>query len=162
MHKTTLKLVFSNPLYLITSVSVFAIMLVFLLYARGFLFFQPYFVFQLPEDLTLSFVLIVMVSGFMGLVSSMTIYQILMQKASPKYASSGMLGSFLGIGTSVCTSCTQIGFTIISMLGATGAATLSFISYYEIPFRIISIALLILSYFLLTKSITAKCKIGQL
>jgi len=137
-------------------------MLVFLWYASGLLFFEPYFVFQLPEDLTLSFVLIVMVSGFMGLVSSLTIYQILMQKASPKYASSGMLGSFLGIGTSVCTSCTQIGFAIISMLGATGAATLSFISHYEIPFRIISIALLILSYFLLTKNITAKCKIGQL
>lgn len=161
MHKTTLKLVFSNPLYLITSVSIFVTMLVFLLYARGLLFFEPYFAFQLSEDLVLSSVLIVVVSGFMGLVSSMTIYQILMQKASTKSASSGMLGSFVGISTSVCTSCTQIGFTIISMLGATGAAALSVISHYEIPFRIISIGLLILSYFLLTRSITAKCKIGQ-
>lgn len=136
-------------------------MMVFLLYARGLLFFQPYLAFQLQEDLALSFVLIVIVSGFMGLVSSMTIYQMLMQKASTKYASSGMLGSLVGIVTGVCTSCTQIGFTIISMLGATGATALSFISHYEIPFRIISVALLILSYFLLTKSIASKCKIGQ-
>lgn len=82
-----------------------------------------------------------------------------MQKAGAKRAGSGMFGSLLGIGTSVCTSCTQIGFTVISMLGSTGAVALSFMSQYEIPLRIISIALLILSYFLLTKNITTKCKI---
>ena len=160
MHKTILKLVFTNPLYLIISISIFVIMLGFLLYARGLLFFQRYFAFQLPEDLILSFVLIVIVSGLMGFVSSLTIYQILMQKAT-KYAGTGVLGSLVGIGTSACTSCTQIEFTIISMLGATGASALSFMSHYEIPLRIISIAMLILSYFLITKSIAAKCKIEQ-
>jgi hypothetical protein len=134
-------------------------MLVFLLYARGLLFFEPYLAFQISEDLVLRFVLIIIVSGLTGLVSSITIYQILMQKTSAKRAGSGMFGSLIGIGTSVCTSCTQIGFTIISVLGATGAAALSFMSYYEIPLRIISISLLILSYFLLTKNITTKCKI---
>jgi hypothetical protein len=159
MYRTSLKLVFSNPLYLITSVSVFVAMLVFLLYARGLLFFQPYLVFQLPPELTLNFVLIVITSGFMGLVSSMTIYQVLMQKASTKSTSSGVLGSLVGMGTGVCTSCTQIGFAIISILGTTGATALSFMSHYEIPLRVISIALLVLSYFLITKSIVSKCKI---
>lgn len=82
-----------------------------------------------------------------------------MQKVGAKRAGSGMFGSLIGIGTGICTSCTQIGFAIISMLGATGAATLSFMSHYEIPLRIISITLLTLSYFLLTKNITTKCKI---
>lgn len=161
MHKTTLKLVFTNPLYLIISISIFVIMLGFLLYARGLLFFQPYFAFQLPEDMILSFVLIVIVAGLMGFVSSITIYQILMQKARTKYAGTGVLGSLVGIGTSACTSCTQIGFTIISMLGATGASALSFMSHYEIPLRIISIVMLTMSYFLIAKSIAAKCKIEQ-
>jgi hypothetical protein len=134
-------------------------MLVFLLYARGLLFFEPYFAFQLPQDLTLSFVLIVTASGFMGLVSSMTIYQILMQKANTKSTGTGVIGSLTGMGTGVCTSCTQMGFAIISILGTTGAAALSFMSYYEIPLRVISIALLTLSYFLITKSIASKCKI---
>ena len=146
-------------MYFIISASIFITMMTFLLYARGLLFFEPYFAFQIYGDLVLSFVLIVVVSGLTGLVSSITLYQILMQKASAKRAGSGMFGSLIGIGTSICTSCTQIGFTVISLLGATGAAALSFISHYEIPLRIISIALLTLSYFLLTKNITTKCKI---
>lgn len=159
MYRITLKLVFSNLLYLIMSMSVSVVMLVFLLYARGLLFFQPYFAFQLPPELALSFVLIVTASGLMGLVSSMTVYQVLMQKASTKSASSGVLGSLVGMGTGVCTSCTQIGFAIISILGTTGATALSVISHYEIPLRIISIALLTLSYFFITKSIASRCKI---
>lgn len=159
VHRTTLKMVFSNPISLIILVLVFAVMLVLLLYGRGLLFFEPYFVFYLPQDLALSFVLIVIVSAFMGLVSSMTTYQ-LMQKASTKSAGSGVMGSLVGIGTGVCTSCTQIGFGVISILGTTGATALSFMSHYEIPFRIISIVLLTLSYFLIAKSITSKCRIA--
>ncbi len=159
MYKTTLQLVFSNTLYLIMSMSVSVTMLVFLLYVGGLLFFQPYFTFQLPQDLVPSFVLIVIASGFMGLVSSMAVYQILMQKSSAKSTTSGVMGSLIGIGTGVCTICTQIGFAIIAILGTTGATALSFMSYYEIPLRIISIALLTLSYFLITKSIVSKCRI---
>lgn len=68
-------------------------MMTFLLYARGLLFFEPYFAFQISEDLDLSFVLIVIASGLTGLVSSITLYQILMQKAGAKRAGSGMVGS---------------------------------------------------------------------
>jgi len=158
LYNTT-KQVFSNSSYLIIAASVFVSILALLLYERGILFFQPYIVFQLSQDLIPDFILIVMTSVLVGIVSSMTVYQISMQNASTKSASSGVAGSLMGIGTSVCTSCTQIGFTIISTLGAGGAAALSLISNYEIPLRIVSVALLTLSFFFIAKSITAKCKI---
>ena len=160
LHKTALKIVFSNPIYLVMSISISALMLIILLHAREFLFFAPYFAFQLPSSMILSFVLIVIVSGLTGIVSAMSAFQIYTQRTGVKNMSSGVIGSFAGVGTGICTSCSQIGFTIISALGATGAAALSFLTYYEIQIRVASIVLLAVSYFLVAKNIGHNCKIN--
>ncbi len=161
LHKTALKIVFSKPLYLLMSISISAVMLIILLHAREFLFFVPYFAFQLPSDMVLSFVLITIVSGLTGIVSAMSAFQIYTQRTGVKNMSSGMIGSFAGVGTGICTSCSQIGFTIISTLGATGAAALSFLTYYEIQIRMASIVLLTVSYFLVAKNIGHNCTINS-
>ena len=160
MHKQALKQVFSKPSYLIISASVFTVILVALLHAREFLFFEPYFVFQLPEDLIPNFVLIMILSALVGIVLSMSIYQIRILKASKRKMSSGLVGSFVGAGTGICTGCSSIGITIISTLGIIGATTLSFLNYYETPIRIVAIAILVATYFLMVRGITSECKIN--
>jgi len=159
LHKEALKLVFSNPTYLILSCGIFTAMLVLLLHTRELLFFEPYFVFHLPESDYLSFVLIIIVAGLTGLVISMAVYQIKTLRSSTKKIGSGLFGSVIGAGAGVCTSCGPIGFAIISSFGTSAAITFSFLTIYEIPIRIVAIAILTGTYFLMVKGITSECKI---
>ncbi|MGQ0791199.1 MAG: hypothetical protein ACT4NJ_03130 [Nitrosopumilaceae archaeon] len=150
MHKKSLKLVFSNPLYLILAGVIFSGMLVLLLHTRELLFFEPFFVFYLPQDSTLSFGLIIITAGLIALVISMALYRIKTVGASTKIGT-GLLGSVLGAGAGVCTACGPIGFTVLSTFGTTTATTLSFLTIHEIPLRIVAIAILIGTYFLMVK-----------
>ena len=63
----------------------------------------------------------------------------------------GLLGSVLGAGAGVCTACGPVGFTILSTFGATTATTLSLLTIHEIPIRIVAIAILTGTYFLMVK-----------
>jgi len=159
LHKEALKLVFSNPAYLILSGCIFAAMLVLLLYTRELLFFEPYFVFYVSEYDYLSFALIIIVAGLTCLVISMATYQLKTLRSRSKKMGSGLLGSFIGAGAGVCTSCGPIGFAVISAFGASVAVTFSFLTIYEIPIRIVAIAILTGTYFLMAKGITSECKI---
>ncbi|MGI0064193.1 MAG: hypothetical protein ACREAL_04910 [Nitrosopumilaceae archaeon] len=151
MHKESLKLVFSNLLYLILTGVIFAGMLVLLLHTRELLFFEPFFVFYLPQDSNLSFGLIIITSGLIALVISMATYRIKTVGASTKKMGTGILGSVVGAGAGICTACSPVGFAVLSTFGATAATTLSFLTIHEIPIRIIAIAILIGTYFLMVK-----------
>ncbi|WP_052319555.1 hypothetical protein [Candidatus Nitrosopumilus salaria] len=117
MHKETLKLVYSNITSWIISGSLFTVLFVFMLYAREFLFFKPFFAFQLPVDWILSFVLIIIVSGLIALVTSLSVFQMRTVKVNSRKTGTGVVGSVIGVGAGICTGCGQIGFTIISTLG---------------------------------------------
>jgi len=125
-------------------------MLVLLLYARELLFFEPFFVFYLPQDSHLGFGLIIITSGLVALVISMATYRIKTVQ-SKKNMGTGILGSVLGTGAGICTACSPIGFAILSTFGTTAATTLSFLSTYEIPIRIIAIGILACTFFLMVK-----------
>jgi len=161
LHKEALKLVFSNPIYLVTSGSIFALMLVLLFSAQGYLFFEPYIVFQIPQGLFPSFVSIIVVSGLIGLVLSLTIFQIRIQKASKEKTSAGLGGSLVGAVAGVCTSCGSLTIPIISVLGVAGASALNFLTIYEIPIRLVAIGILIGTYFMMIRGITKECKINM-
>src|SRR3970282_902553 len=117
LHKESLKLVFSNPPYLILAGVIFAGMLVLLLHTRELLFFEPFFVFYLPQDSNLSFGLIIITAGLMALVISMATYRIKTIDASAKKIGTGILGSVVGAGSGICTACGPIGFTVLSIFG---------------------------------------------
>jgi len=159
LHKQTLKLVYSNISSWIISGSLFSVLLVFLLSAREFLFFEPYFVFQLPLDWIPSFILIIIVSVLIALVTSLAVFQIRAIKASSSKTGTGVIGSLIGVGAGVCTSCGPIGFSIISTLGVAGATSLSFLTEYEIPIRLAGIAILSGTYLVMIKGIAKGCKI---
>lgn len=160
MHKETLNLVYSNIFSWIISGSLFTVLFVFMLYARGFLFFEPFFAFQLPVDWILSFVLIMIVSGLIALVTSLAVFQMRTVKTNSKKTGTGVVGSVIGVGAGVCSSCGQIGFAMISTLGVAGATSLFFLTEYEIPIRLLAIAILSGTYFVMIKSITKGCKVN--
>ena len=160
MHKETLELVFSNSMYLVISGSIFALILVLLFSTQEYLFFEPFLVFHIPLGMFPSFISIIVVSGLIGLVLSLTIFQIRAQKASTKRTGTGLAGSLIGVGAGVCTSCGSLVIPIISVLGVAGVSTLSFLTIYEFPIRLVAIGVLIGTYFMMIRGITKECKIN--
>lgn len=143
----------------IISCSLFGVLLMFLSYAREFLFFEPYFVFYVTSYDIPSFVLIIITSGLIALVTSIAVFQIRIMKTNSKKTGTGVIGSVIGMGAGICTSCGQIGFTIISTFGVAGATSLSFLTEYEIPLRLVAIAILSGTYFLMIKGMARECRI---
>ena len=147
-------------MYLVISGSIFALMLVLLFSAQGYLFFEPFLIFHIPQGMFASFISIIVVSGLIGLVISLTIFQICAQKASTKKTSTGLVGSLIGAGAGICTSCGSLAIPIISVVGVAGASTLNFLTIYEFPIRLVAIGILIGTYFMMIKGITKQCKIN--
>ena len=106
-----------------------------------------------------SFVLIIVTSGLIALVTSLAIFQIRIIKTTSRKTGTGVIGSVIGIGAGVCTSCGQIGFIIISTFGVAGATSLSFLTEYEIPLRIVAIVILSGTYLLMVRGMAKKCSI---
>lgn len=142
------------------SVSLFSILFIFMLYAREFLFFEPYFIFHLPSDEILSFSLIFAVSGLVSLVTSLSVFQMRTVKFNSGKTGTGITGSVIGVSAGICSSCGQIGFSIISILGVTGAASLSFLTVYEIPIRLTAIVILSGTYFGMIKGLSKECTVN--
>lgn len=162
MHKQALKLVYSSVSYWIISGAVFACLLIVLLAAREFLFFEPFLIFHLPTEWIPHFVLIIAVAGLIGLVTSLAIYQIRIIKQNARKTGAGIVGSIIGIGAGVCTSCGPVGFSVITTFGVAGVTTLSFLYDYEIPIRLVAIGILVGTYFLMIRGISKECKINNL
>jgi len=74
--------------------------------------------------------------------------------------SGGVLGSILGASAGAC-GCGPIGFAIISTLGSIGGVATAFLTNYEFPIRIASIAILVLVYYTTSKSILTECIIQK-
>ncbi len=72
----------------------------------------------------------------------------------------GFLGSMIGASAGAC-SCGSIGFAVISAFGAVGGTATAFLTNYEIPLRLVSIAILVYTYYVSAKGITAQCKITK-
>ena len=71
------------------------------------------------------------------------------------------IGSGLSILSSTCASCSSLGFLLISIFGGAGIATSTFLSNYQIPLRILSIALLIWALYSIGNKLTKSCKINS-
>lgn len=157
-HKLALKLVFTNFRYFGLAAAIFAAMIIPLSYIAEYLFLKPKLTLFVPEYSAFGFVLIVIVSALTGIVLSMGIYRIVMLKSSKKKMGSGFIGSMIGASAGAC-SCGSIGFAVISVFGAVGGAATSFLANYEIPLRLLSIGILIATYFYMVRGLTAECKV---
>jgi hypothetical protein len=133
-------------------------MLFVVLILSEFIFLEPYFVGQIPKGTELGFSLIVILSGLSALVLPMNVYRINILKNSKGKIGGSVFGSFIGAAAGAC-SCGPIGFSIISTFGSVGATSMAFLTNYEIPIRIISIALLTIIFFTTVKSLKVECKL---
>ena len=159
MQKQALGLVFSDKRYVTLSISIFVGLLIGLSIISEFIFLSPKFLFYVPIYAIANFSLIVIVSALSGLVISMSVYRILLLGTGIRKSGSGFLGSIIGASAGAC-SCGSVGFAVVSVFGATGGTVTAFLTNYEIPLRLVSIAILLYAYHLSVKGITAQCKIS--
>ena len=152
------KVVFSNFKFLILSLVIFSSMLTILLLISEFIFLEPYFVTHIPSGSELGFVLIVILSGLSALVIPMNLFRIINLKNSKQKMSGSIFGTIVGSAAGAC-SCGPIGFAVISTFGSVGATATAFLTNYEIPIRIIAIAILVITYFTTIKSLKSECEV---
>lgn len=156
---STIKLVFSNYVYVWIACAVFVVLFMVISALSEFVFFEPYFIFYVPDDRIVGFVLIVAVSVLSGLVIPMNVY-LLRVIRNAKKVGGGFLGSLVGASAGAC-SCGPVGFSIISTFGTIGGTTTAFLTTYEIPLRVMSLGILGYAYYSTTKSLNDNCKIRK-
>jgi len=149
--------VFSNFRYVVLAAAIFAGLLFLLSFLSEYVFFEPYFVFNIPFDRIVGFALLVGVSILSALAIPMSIYLLVsLQKA--KRASGGFIGSLVGASAGAC-SCGPVGFAVISTFGAAGGIATAFLTMYEIPLRLASIGILGYVLYTTSRSLSGHCKI---
>ena len=156
----TTKLVYSNFKYVILASTIFVSMMIGLLILSEYIFLEPFVVAHLPSGSELGFVLIVMISVLSALVIPMNVFRINILKSSKRKMGGGIFGSIIGAASGVC-SCGPVGFAIISTFGSVGATATAFLTNYEIPIRIIAIAILAVTYFTTVKSLKVECNLNH-
>ena len=155
--ENSFKLVFSNYRYSTISILITLGLFFSLSIVTEYLFIEPYVVFAVYPDTAFNFSLIVVISILAGMVVSMNIFRVKLVKKVRKIGSS-ITGTVIGASAGAC-SCGQIGFSIITTFGTTGSIASSFLTNYEIPLRLISIAILVLVLLTTLKSVSRECKI---
>jgi len=152
------KVIFSNFKFLALSVIIFSSMMVLLLLVSEFIFLDPYFVTHIPSGSELGFILIITLSVLSALVIPMNLFRITNLKNSKQKMSGSIFGSIVGSAAGAC-SCGPIGFAVISTFGSVGATATAFLTNYEIPIRVVAIAILAITYFTTIKSLKTECKV---
>ena len=151
------EIIYSNPSYVLILIGIFFLLFIPLITISEFLFFEPFLVFSIYPETTLSFSLIVTLSLFSAFAVSMNIYRVKLIKETKKIGSS-IIGTIIGASAGAC-SCGPIAFSIITTFGTAGSIASSFLTVYEIPIRLTSIGILVIVIFVTTKSLSRECKV---
>ena len=146
-----------NIRYIFLAIVIFLLFYIPLIVVTEVLFFEPYLFFYVPIYQLSNFLSIVVISALTALVLSMSVYRIRFLKATTKKLRSGLLGSFLGAGAGAC--CGEIGVALISIFGAVGSAATSLLTNLEIPLRVLSIGILVFTYFMIVRDLNRECKL---
>ena len=153
----TFGIIYSNPSYILIFIGMFFLLFIPLITISEFLFFEPFLVFSIYPETTLSFSLIVTLSLFSAFAVSMNIYRVKLIKETKKIGSS-IIGTIIGASAGAC-SCGPIAFSIIATFGTAGSIASSFLTVYEVPIRLTSIGILVIVIFVTTKSLSRECKV---
>ena len=156
---TSIKLVFSNWAYVALAGTISAIFWIVFNLFEQLLFFSPIVVFYLPEDAITGFILSNITAILLGMVVSMNVYVLKHSRVMKFNATSFFSGSSIGILSSTCASCSSLGFLLVSTLGGAGITLSTFLSNYQTPLRIVSIALLLWAYYSISIRLTRSCRI---
>lgn len=158
MQNQALQLVFSQRKYVLLSITIFVGLLALLSFLSGFVYFEPSLLFYVSGDDVGRFSLVVIVSALSAVVVSMSIFTLKLMRT--RKMSSGFVGTIIGASAGAC-SCGYVGFVIISTFGAIGGTATAFLTNYEILLRLVAIGILLYTYYVTSKGITAQCKIQK-
>ena len=150
------KIVFSIPVYILIATGVTIPFWILFNYFDQLIFFKPIWIFYLPEDAVTGFILTTLVSILIGMLISMNIYAI--KNSKLKISRKSLFsGSSISIISSVCGSCSSVSFLLISTFGSIGIIASNLLANYQIPLRIISVAILIFALYYINKRIVQGC-----
>jgi hypothetical protein len=156
----SIKLVFNNWIYIAVAGAIAAIFWIIFNIFDQLLFFSPVFVFYLPEDAFIGFILSNITAILLGIVVSMNIYVIRHSHRSRISLASFFSGSTISVLSSTCASCSSLGFLLVSTFGGLGVTASAFLTNYQIPLRTVSIALLIWAFYSVSSKLTKNCSIN--
>ena len=152
---------FPNWLYIVLAGAVSSIFWIIFSVFDQLLFFSPIFVFYLPEDAVIGFILSTITAILMGIVVSMNLY-IMKHSGNLKVTISSLFsGSTLSMISSTCASCSSVGFLLVSTFGGIGVTASTFLSNYQTPLRVISIALLVWALYSASNKLTQSCALNN-
>ena len=116
----SVKAVFSIPTYILVATAVAIPFWILFNFFDQLIFFEPIWIFYLPEDAITGFILTTLISILIGILVSMNIYAV--RHFNLKISRRSLFsGSSLGIVSSVCSSCSSVGFLLISTLVVLGS-----------------------------------------
>lgn len=159
MNHSILKIIYSNPKYLILSIVISVCFFIPLSIISEYIFLSPYLVMHIPFDGIFGFALIVTISVLSGIVISMNVYRIRLLQQSKTKMGGSLFGSIIGASAGTC--CGPVGFAVISTFGTVGGVAIAFLSNYEILLRLVSIGILIATYYVTVKALGTECKIQK-
>jgi len=155
----SIKIVFNSWIYIAVAGAVAAIFWIIFNIFDQLLFFSPVFVFYLPQDAFIGFILSNITAILLGIVVSMNIYVLKHSDRSRISLTSFFSGSTISVLSSTCASCSSLGFLLVSTFGGVGVTASTILSNYQIPLRIVSIALLIWAFYSISIKLTKSCSI---
>jgi hypothetical protein len=155
----SIKIVFNSWTYIAVAGAVAAIFWIIFNIFDQLLFFSPVFVFYLPQDALAGFILSNITAILLGIVVSMNIYVLKHSDRSRISLTSFFSGSTISVLSSTCASCSSLGFLLISTFGGVGVTVSTILSNYQMPLRIVSIALLIWAFYSTSNKLTKNCSI---
>ena len=155
----SIKIVFNSWTYIAVAGAVAAIFWIIFNIFDQLLFFSPVFVFYLPQDAFIGFILSNITAILLGIVVSMNIFVLKHSDKSRISLTSFFSGSTISVLSSTCASCSSLGFLLVSTFGGVGVTASTILSNYQIPLRIVSIALLIWAFYSISIKLTKSCSI---
>ncbi len=152
-------MVFSRWFYVLVAVIVASVFWILFNIFDQLLFFSPIVIFYLPDDAIVSFVISNTTAILLGIIITMNVYVFKHSKLRINLTSIFSWSS-ISIISSVCASCSSIGLLLVSTLGGIGITALTFLSNYQTPLRLLSIAILIWAYYSISNKLTKNCIIN--
>ena len=155
------QLVFSKWIYVAIAIALAGIFWIIFNVFDQLLFFSPVFVFYLPDDAVVGFILSTITAILMGIVVSMNVY-VLRYSGNLKVTMGSLFsGSTLSMISSTCASCSSVGFLLVSTFGGIGVTASAFLSNYQTPLRIMSVALLLWALYSASGKLTKSCVLNH-
>jgi len=145
----------------VTALAVAGIFLVALTYFDEFLFFSPYLVFYIPQGTIGIFTLDTTLSTLSGIVVALSVYQL---KNLPRNRTGQGKMGFAGIVMAIMAGACPCNYLVPLLAvaggvgGALGALGIAFFTY-QVPIKVVSLAMLGFVTFTLERSLRAYCEI---